>query len=77
MKLQQMLFLDVYETVSEISYAVLCCLPTYKLTTFTYRKFDSKYLLFLKLAKYQFPRISSQLDGMSRPKEIDRQDGNL
>ena len=41
------LILDVYETLSEISYAVSCYLSTNKLTTFTRTKFDSKYLIFL------------------------------
>ena len=63
--------------LSEISCAISCCLPTDKLTTFTHNKVDSKYLIFLWLASYQFHSINSELVGMCRPKAVESQDSSL
>ena len=40
-------FLYLYSTLSEISYAILCCLPTGKIATFPPTKFDFKCFIFL------------------------------
>ena len=67
----------VYPILSKISYAISCCLPTGKLTTFAHTKFDSKYFICLLLASYEFPCMNSRFGGICGSRDLGSQEISL